>query len=271
MSCHQVQESLGRFHDGEMDPPERAAVEVHLGECPVCAGQLAAIAELGQLARALGQPEPPAELWVQLAHRLGKAQPVRPMVVGKIGWTWKVAAVAALVLAAGITAWLVHRTAVPEQREAGPTPTIVAEEDPLLDDLLASGAGEPVSLQEAAEQVDFRVLTSADLPDGFRLQECCICRECCCPLVQCKFRHGGKQIVLAQGSPDHPVRYGNRPVLETKVNGKVARVVRCGDCLACSWRNKETALTLFGPSDLSQLVHLVAYVDQRLESKSGAP
>jgi hypothetical protein len=74
-------------------------------------------------------------------------------------------------------------------------------------------------------------------------------------------------VILVQCGPECSVRYGNRPVLDTRVNGKAARVVQCEGYLACSWQCQGTALTLVGPRDLSQLVRLVAYVDQRLEDK----
>ena len=70
MNCEQVQSVLGRFHDGELDQAERAAVEIHLGNCPNCAGELAAIAELAEVARSVQLPEPPKDLWGEIAHRL---------------------------------------------------------------------------------------------------------------------------------------------------------------------------------------------------------
>ena len=74
-------------------------------------------------------------------------------------------------------------------------------------------------------------------------------------------------MILVQCSPDHTICYGKRPVLKTKVNGKAAQIVQCDGCLACCWQSKGTALTLVGPGDVSQLVQLVAHVDQRFEGK----
>jgi hypothetical protein len=170
---------------------------------------------------------------------------------------------AALVLAALGGGWLSYKVGNYQRTPA--TAEAVNDTDPLLDDLLAIRAGQPVSMREAAQLVDFELLTSSD--QGCRFDQCSVCKSGCCDMVRCQLRCRGEQMLLVQGNPDHPVRYGKRTVLETQINGQPARVVQCEGCLACSWQKKGTALTLVGPRDLAQLVQLVAYVDQRLSDK----
>src|SRR5216684_6374260 len=184
MYCEQVQNLLSGFHDRELNSADRAAVEGHLATCTSCAAELAAIAELGEMARMLCEPEPPAGLWQQLAHRLAIGTPTRFSRTRRILRTWKMAAVAALVLLGVGTGWLAHEAFGPAPQVVSPSPSVATEGDLLLDDLLAARTGERVSLQEAAGRVEFRVLAASDLPEGYRLGECCVCRDGCCDLVQ---------------------------------------------------------------------------------------
>jgi hypothetical protein len=163
--------------------------------------------------------------------------------------------------------WIAHQINQPHSVAKVEAPGAEEKEGLSLDDLLAAGTREHVTLQEAARRVDFLVLGASDLPDGYRLGDCCVCQDGCCDLVQCRFLRGADQVILVQCRPDHTVQYGDRPVLDTKVNGKAARIAQCDGHLVCSWQSKGTALTLVGPGDLTQLVGLVAYVDQRLENK----
>jgi hypothetical protein len=281
MNCQQVQAVLGCFHDGELEPANRAAVQAHLENCAGCAGELAVIAELSELTRALAEPEPPGNLWESVAERLvsGRKNAAQPGLHGLspghplashpvFRLTVRASAVAALVLAAVATGWFGHKAFDSGLRVPGVVDQTNAD-DPnlLLDNVLAAGAGEQMSLQDATHRVDFQVFPAADLPDGYCLKECYLCRKGCCDLVQCKFLRQGEQVLLVQGSAEYPVDCGERPVLETQVNGKAARVIQCKGCLACNWQSHGTALTLVGPRDLSELVRLVSHIDQRLDAR----
>jgi hypothetical protein len=265
MTCEQVRELLGRYHDGELGAAERAVVAGHLNDCAACPAWLEAIGELGDLTRALSEPEPPANLWEKLSVVLGpvSAAPVRP--ARRRLRLWRVAALAALMLVCLATGWFAHGRLgwgnVPEG--GGGTGDDVLP----VEALVSAREGEPVSLQEAAHRVGFRVLGVSDLPEGCCMQGCCLCKAGCCDLVQCKFLCRGEPVLLVQGGSEHHVRYDHRPTVEMQVNGKPARLIQCDGCLACCWKAKGTVLTLIGPRELSQLSQLVASVDQRLESK----
>jgi len=267
MTCEEVQQLLGRFHDRELEPSKRAAVEAHLGTCGLCAAELTAIADLGEVARSTCELDPPAWLWDQVVRRLGMEADAKLARSRRLRGTRKAAILAAVALIGVGIGWMAHKINEPHIVPGVAVPDHEVSEGLSLDDLLAAGAEERVTLQEAARRVDFLVLAASDLPNGYRLGDCCVCQDGCCDLVRCRFLRGTEQVILVQCKPDHEVQYGDRPVLETQVNGKAARVVQCDGHLVCSWQSKGTALTLVGPRDLTQLVGLVAYVDQQLENK----
>ncbi|HET6341434.1 MAG TPA: zf-HC2 domain-containing protein, partial [Gemmatimonadota bacterium] len=76
MSEHAT-ERLSAYLDGDLDAPDREAVERHLAVCGECA---ALLEDLDRLARAAGEledREPAADLWPGIARRLeGRARVV---------------------------------------------------------------------------------------------------------------------------------------------------------------------------------------------------
>jgi hypothetical protein len=263
MSCEQVRNLLGRFHDGELSTAGRTAVELHLGDCATCAGELAAIAGLGEAARALCEPEPPADLWDRIIRRLGDAKPGR-FPIGRVGWLSTVAALLCIAIAAG---WWARKVPRPEEPQT-PFEAFAENNEPAPDWWPAHTGRQQVSLQEAVRRVDFLVLADAQLPCGYCLQNCCLCREGCCDVVECWFARGREKLLLVQGGPDHKIPYGDRPAVEARINGKPARIVQCGQgSLAASWPTGGTALSLIGAQDVSELVQLVTFIDQHLDGK----
>lgn len=66
---------LDAYHDGELSPAERSAVEAHLRDCPSCAAALAAIRRVsGAFADAAPRGPSRQQLW-QLAQNVRAAEP----------------------------------------------------------------------------------------------------------------------------------------------------------------------------------------------------
>jgi hypothetical protein len=253
MSCEPIRTWLGPFHDSELDPARRALVEIHLGGCSACAAELAALAELGQLVRETIAPEPPSQLWAQIDQRLAATR------IPQSGRLWRSAAVAALLFLAVAAGWMAHKILGPNH--PGGSPVLATDDDsPTLDDLLAARDGQHVGLENASRLVNFRVVPVSGL-GGYRLDECCVCKGGCCDLLRCKYLRGADAVLLVQCSAGHAPRCGDRPVLEADVQGKRVRIIQCADCLAATWRTDETAFSLIGPNDLSELVRLLASVE----------
>jgi anti-sigma factor RsiW len=124
IECRQSQ-ALGAYHDGELAAPSRAALEEHLGACPVCAAELERLEKMSRLIRAAERPEMPREVLDRL-HRSVDLQPRITMLhVAEV-----CAAIAASILLVS-TVWLWRVSAA---REAGPIPlwetAAVAPQDP---------------------------------------------------------------------------------------------------------------------------------------------
>jgi anti-sigma factor RsiW len=64
---------LSAYHDGELPPGERNAVEAHLGGCASCRGELARIETLGRLVAGAAASQLPDGLVERLHERLGSA------------------------------------------------------------------------------------------------------------------------------------------------------------------------------------------------------
>lgn len=258
MHCEEVQPILGRFHDGELPPAERIAIEVHLGNCPLCAGELAAIAELAAMTRALPVLEPPGDLWSRIADRLpphsARPSSARPLRRGL--------ALAAMVLVLIGTNWLAYDAGSRHGQASAPIAVQPAVDlGPLLDGRMAEALGEPINVQDAARQVDFRVLSPAQLPDGYCLQGCSLARCSCGSLVQCKYLRGSDAVLLVQCPLGQPVQYGNCPLLDANYNGKRVRIAQGNGRLAVSWQAHGAVMNLIGSKDLAELVQLMAFVD----------
>jgi hypothetical protein len=270
MNCEQIHGLLGRFHDRELDRSHWTTVEVHLGACPACAAELGNLAEFAQLVRALPDPVPPADLWRRIALRLPKALAGRGSLAARVGHGWTRAVAAALLALVLFTIWMARRsqdfdTTRPDSAASGNALSSLALD---LDSFLghkSDAPGEEMPVEQAARAVDFRALTAAELPDGYCLEGCCLCWAECCPLVTCKYRRGGDAVLVFQCGPEHPLGYGARPAIEARVHGKPTRIVECNGRLASSWRSRGTTIGMVGPRDLSELLKLMAYVDQRLE------
>jgi anti-sigma factor RsiW len=67
---------LSDYLDGELDEAGRRDVAAHLARCPACADVAHDLTEVRLLARALGQVEPPVDLWPALRSRLEQADVV---------------------------------------------------------------------------------------------------------------------------------------------------------------------------------------------------
>ena len=70
MKCEETRELLDAFHDGELQPATRAAVETHLRSCPSCSAALAAHEAVRAKVRALGRTPAPEQLAAKIRKSL---------------------------------------------------------------------------------------------------------------------------------------------------------------------------------------------------------
>lgn len=269
MNCEQVHNLLGRLHDGELGQSEQAVVQTHLHDCSGCAAELAAFTELTEMVQTWGEVEPPADLWGRIVGQLAATGP-KPASVRKPLRYWKAAVVAALVLIAVTTGWLAHRpssspneSAKHQSQHTEPVVDLGASLGPQVS--LLPGEAQRLTPEQTAKQVNFRVVTSPKLPEGYALEESYLVRIEGCNVVQSKYLRGADVALLLQYSQGQPVSFGDRPIVAIeKVNGKPVQIVQGDGHLAASWKANGTAVSLVGLRDRSELVRLVAYVDQQL-------
>lgn len=81
MDCLHVRPMLSAFHDNEISPAERAAVEAHLQGCPACARLLAAMERLDANVEV---PEPGPEYWDRFNRRVEDRIEGQPTVPGMV-------------------------------------------------------------------------------------------------------------------------------------------------------------------------------------------
>ena len=263
MNCEQVQKLLGRFHDGELTSAERTAIEIHLGSCSLCLNELAGLAELAQWTKNRPIPEPPEFLWGRISARLNNEtrNSLGPRKVSRR--FQKSALIAALLLLSLGIGWWIYRSRSPEPNIPADSDTF-AESSPDFEEILGYRLDNPISLQEAARQVDFRLMASPQLPEGYSLERCCKVKCGFCDMVGCKYLRGKDALVMVQSGKDSPIHCGNGCQMETRIHGKNVRIMQCEKCMGISWQTGGTVVLLVGPQDLTDLIRLMTYVDGKL-------
>ena len=129
MNCKDVFDRVDGLLDGTLDGPERAAVQVHLEGCAVCAEELDELRQLREAVDRLPSSlEPPRDLWPAIADRIQSEKVVR----GSFGRRALLAAAAVVLLIGSVTAayFLGRHQAVPIAQV--PAPPAVDETSLLL-------------------------------------------------------------------------------------------------------------------------------------------
>ncbi len=144
MSAH-VRESLSAYLDDELLPAERAAIDVHLRDCPECARHLEEVAALDTLARALPAEAPTGyfdDFSARVRARIGVPTPAqRPRRLP----VWSLAAAAALLLAV-LTPTLVREQSAPPPAPAADSFAVAPPAQQQLEGGLAGEAAPAVTL-----------------------------------------------------------------------------------------------------------------------------
>lgn len=146
---------LSEYLDGALDRATRGGLEAHLASCAACRATLDELRRVVARAQALDDRPPAADLWPQVAARIGLA-PAAPSVVDlaarrarRFSFTVPqlVAAAVALVLISGGAVWLGGRAGT-----RGPVETPAPDED--LAPLVVNTGNQPLDAHYAAQVAD---------------------------------------------------------------------------------------------------------------------
>jgi len=104
MTCSRSTEDIQALLDGTLGPIRAAELREHLDGCDACRALEHDLRRIHDAAAALGDPEPPDHVWLQIAGRLRQEGRVHdlpvPVATGRHQYVW-LAIAAALVLAVG--------------------------------------------------------------------------------------------------------------------------------------------------------------------------
>lgn len=115
IDCGTCSMQLDEFLEGELAPAERREVEAHLGICPGCSAEAAAIRTILAEARALPRSVPPErELWRGIASRLSASPATTGGLRRSPGWGRLAAAIGLILFGAALGAVWSHQSAGPE-------------------------------------------------------------------------------------------------------------------------------------------------------------
>jgi hypothetical protein len=156
MNCHECTDRFDDFLDGRLDAAEVEDLQAHVAGCSSCAGELASVRELRDLAAALPRSlEPSPDLWPGIEARISEANVVR----GRFGRRALLAAAAAVVIVSSVvTAYFVGRSQA----------VVVTAEPPAV---VASGPSAVLLASFEGLGVDNYLATRTELLDALEARE----------------------------------------------------------------------------------------------------
>ena len=233
MSCAEVRERLGEYHDGELDADVRRAVEAHLSQCADCGRELAAIRALAKGIAAAEPAEVPSGLWPAIEQRLAGAQ--GPTTLRTL--RWRPLATAAAVAIAILGGWLWSggpgvQTAAAHEIDFAPLLNRVGSDlERGVDALLERYGGRAITLAEAEKIMTVRVHPPEELPGGLRLAAMHLLNMGGHESLALRFAGPSGQLLVMQCPPGMVKRYGGRECRPCQVGPRAGEVVSEG-----AWR-----------------------------------
>jgi anti-sigma factor RsiW len=117
MNCEEAQQLLDALAAGELDDARRQTVEDHVGECPACQKELAAMRRTIRILTGFREMDPPADFVQELRQRLGarRRRSILERLVPRPVFARVLAGAGCLILA-GFGVWVAARQFFPPER-----------------------------------------------------------------------------------------------------------------------------------------------------------
>ncbi len=276
MNCHENENLLSAYYDGELSDELAATVVEHLDQCDACAGELTGIEQLSQLAARLDEPRGSAEIWDAISEELDRRRAFAPE-RRRFDWlrpsTGLMVVVAASLLVVAFTAgaFLLHLR--------GEHNNLAMNFDAYLDHfpdhplqaqqvLLANYGGQRTTLDQAAQTLGYALLAGVRTPAGYAVEEVYLLEMPGCTCAHVVYRHSeGRLIAVIEHDQDQPIRFGDRPAITCQCQGQPTRLVQVNkQHLAVTWTLGERYVTLIGAQDLEEVQDLIGQLTPMSES-----
>lgn len=270
MNCSAVQHNLSAYHDDELSPDLRAAVEEHLHTCHDCTARLMAFRELSRVAADLNDPTAPSGMWEELQTKLqrqarrGEPSRSRTSTTRSVRRRLATAALVLLAISAALGIWRYQSS---EQRQMRVVFGAFLDQFP-RDPIAAQRAivtrydGQAVTLDEATRKLRYRPALPTSV-NALRLEKMYVLRMPCCTCVETIYKYAdGETLAVFEHHDEDPGWFSNRPSIRARCCGKPTSIVQVDNRLAATWKNQNRYLTVVGARDVEQVASLIAGFQQ---------
>lgn len=270
MNCSAIQHNLSAYHDNELSPDLRAAVEEHLHACHNCTARLMAFRELSRVAADLNDPVAPSGMWeefqtkLQRQARRGEPSRSRTSTTRSVRRRLATAALVLLAISAALGIWRYQSS---EQRQMRVVFGAFLDQFP-RDPIAAQRAivtrydGQAVTLDEATRKLRYRPALATSV-NALRLEKMYVLRMPCCTCVETIYKYAdGETLAVFEHHDEDPGWFSNRPSIRARCCGKPTSIVQVDNRLAATWKNQNRYLTVVGARDVEQVASLIAGFQQ---------
>jgi hypothetical protein len=275
MLCAQVEELLSAFHDNELGPEMRTAVEEHLDECPTCAQRLGELRQISLATRRLPEPIPPDQLGEKIEQRFAEEieseQALIPSRRRKILYRAVRLAAVAAVLLIGVAIWVSRGRIGSERQAAADIGHFLVEyrkhPDEAQRTLAAKYEGRQVDILEAEREIHFLPTATKTLPGAISLKSVYLLKMPCCLCVQSIYERSDKGLlVIFEHTDEDPEWFDDRPAIKATCNSKPTSIIQCDGELAVTWKGKKRFVTIVGARSVEEITDLMNFLDDRAEA-----
>lgn len=278
MNCHEVQENLSTYFDGELSEDARQEVDAHVAECESCCGELQCFARLSNLVRHIPVPAAPPDVWRRVDAQLDErtSHVFLPLRTGASRPYARLLTLAAglLFLAAGAAIWYQVTAGLGNRHSAANLDEFASSlsRDPAGAQrrLVAAYRGQAISPNRAAQALGYVPVSLRRDPVGYRLRSAHLLEMPCCRCLQAVYeRSDGQTVAVFEKTLDQPFAFGDRPTVCTRCNGQPCQLTQADGRLIVSCQITDRQLAIVGAESMNEAHALLTWLHEnsRLDPK----